>query len=333
MLKGIAFVVLALNLGACTDQQRLANDLSEYQIRLAAVLDIEAPEWQKVSLAPYPSIKLLNIDIPETSIQLSELYQFKDCTLATLVAERNTALGRVQYPSTRYVYEVKLIKGIQQCLLQLENTETRAALNELLEYKQKNIALVWTNLIQTSDEIGIAFSTSQGFIQGTAGDGINQTLSAIHYLNSIYTFPDVKQNEMELHLKNMREYGLPAKLWRSQLLLTSNLQKSTQWLEKNKELMLCPNGRASEKVSYLSNVFQMFFIEKIQVLASKLNHYHYTLAPAFDQLMYNKPLSPLFIALLSHYSSVEFDNYKQAMTQHIMFWQNLYKRCGLSPTG
>jgi hypothetical protein len=105
------------------------------------------------------------------------------------------------------------------------------------------------------------------------------------------------------------------------------------WLEHNIELMQCPSGKSSKQVEYISNVFQLFFIEKIQPIATKLNHYQYQLSPIFESLATHKETDTLIKTLLLTHSQQKFEDYQMAMQKHIQFWQKLYKRCGISPNG
>ncbi len=326
-------LVLVIGLSGCNDQQKLHTALKEYQQRMATVLDVPAPIMQTVSLGPYPSIKMLKRTIPASNIRLAEFYQLKNCQLATLIAERNTSLGRTQYPSTRYLYEVKLLQAIEQCLDNQNDQQLTDALRNWQVDKQQKLPLVWSNLLQTSSEIKLALSANQGFIQGNEKDGLNQTLAALRYIKQLRVKPNANGAVLEVHLANLQQFQLPARLWRSQRLLSTNLAQTTQWLKQNEALIHCSEGNTSKKVEYLNNVFQLFFIEKIQPVASKINHYHYKLNTIFSDLIQNQLISPALKEELVRNTGHHFDSYKQTMKQHILFWQGLYKRCGLSPAG
>ncbi|MFT4939396.1 MAG: hypothetical protein ACI88A_002436 [Paraglaciecola sp.] len=330
-----AFIALPLIifLAACTGQQKLANDLHEYQQRLASVLNVPSQVLQKPTLPPYPSIKILKKEIPQTRIKLAEFYALKNCQLSTLVAERNTVLGRTQYPSARYIYEVDLIQEIERCLTTSETSETSATLRNWQRQKQNNLPLVWANLLQTSDEVKLALSANSGFIQGTEKDGIHQTVQAFEYLFQLLDNPQSNSNNLERHLANIKNYQLPARMWRSQLLLTDNLKQITVWLENNSLLMKCPSRKASIEVEYLQNIFKLFFIEKIQPVATRINHYQYQLTPVFENLAVSQNTDMQIKNMLIMHSQQNFIEYEMSIKAHIQFWQKLYKRCGITPNG
>jgi hypothetical protein len=331
----IAFITfpLVMLLAACNGQQKLGNDLQEYQYRMASILNVPSQVLEKPTLPPYPSVKLLKKIIPHSTIKLSEFYALKNCQLSTLVAERNTVLGKLHYPSVRYRYEVELLEEIERCLTNAENNGISASLMSWKQQKQNDLPLVWANLLQTSDEVKYALSSNSGFIKGTEKDGINQTVQAFEYLSHLFSHPDSDLNKLEQHLANLKSYHLPAKLWRSQSLLTHNLTQITQWLELNSELMKCPSGKTSKDVEYLQNVFQLYFAERIQPVATKINHYQYKLAPVFESLTSTQHTDTLIKNILIEHSQQNFINYKKAIQVHIQFWQKLYKRCGITHKG
>jgi hypothetical protein len=327
----LLWLVLLIGMTGCSEQQKLYTALKAYQHRMASVLEVPSPVVPTVGLAAYPSIKTLNRNIPSAHIPLAEFYQLKNCQLATLVAQRNTPLGRTQYPSTRYLYEVELLQAIEPCLNNQDDQPLTGTLRNWQADKQQKLPLAWANLLQTSSEVKQALSANQGFIQGNEQDGLNQTLAALHYLEKLRTEPTANRDMLENHLANLQQYQLPARLWRSQMLLGASLEQTTRWLVRNEKLIQCPKGRTSKTAEYLSNVFQLFFIQKIQAIAGKLNAYHYQLAPLLTQLTTHPQIHPSFSGLILAHLIEGFTTYKTAMDNHIRFWQGLYQRCGLNP--
>jgi DNA/RNA-binding domain of Phe-tRNA-synthetase-like protein len=84
-------------------------------------------------------------------------------------------------------------------------------------------------------------------------------------------------------------------------------------------------------MEYLTNVFQRYFIEKIQPIASQMNHYQYQLSPIFEKMLSHPNLSPNFKQYINQSNQQGFKNYQVAMQQHIHFWQDLFKRCNIKP--
>ena len=95
--------------------------------------------------------------------------------------------------------------------------------------------------------------------------------------------------------------------------------------------MSCTRTKSKQKVDYLTNVFNQFFIKQIQPIASQMNHYQYQLGPTLEKMSVHPNLSPSFKEYIQQLNQQGFENYQAAMQQHIQFWQNLFKRCNKKP--
>ncbi|WP_268801371.1 DUF3080 family protein [Paraglaciecola hydrolytica] len=321
-------------LAACQPLSSLNNDLQDYQQRMARVLKHDSPPFISSYLPAYPSLNELSNIAMQTSIKLTEFYQLQHCHFASLIAERNTSLGKLQLPSIRYHYEKQLIQGLQECIKQTNEPELKAQLQVWLQIKQQNLPLIWADMLQKSTEIRQALSTNQGLIAGGPQDGLHETLAAFNFLIASQQQDIIDHKELEQHLHKLEQFALPARLWRSQNLLTENLNQTTVWLKQHGAADFCgvkPTNNSKKEIEYLSNVFQLFFIEKIQGIASQVNHYHYKLSPIFELLLKHPNLTPAFKRYLSQQHQQGFANYQLAMQQHIELWQLIFKNCHLAP--
>jgi hypothetical protein len=330
MLKALSTLCLCLSIFGCSNGDKLHSHLADYQARMANVLNVDSINVPAVTLPNYPKIKNLDHQVPEQSIKLFEFYQLKHCSLYTLIAQRNTSLGRLQLPSTRFVYEKALLIALSDCIQKTTDPSLKESLQEWYAIKQQNIGASWASLMQFSSELKRTFSSNSGSIEGSKYDSLVQTKQALDFLMQVNQNPMLSSEELEKHLKNLNTQPLPAKLWYSQLLLTQHLSYLTPWLIQNTSDLNCAQG-SKDKVKYLSNVFQLFFIEKIQPIAGQINNYHYQLSPIFEQLIQHPDLSVAYKQYIQALGQQEFAEYQQAMQKHIMFWQELFKRCNLSP--
>ena len=315
----------------CDNSHSLQNHLQDYQQRMANVLEVESPDSLTISLPPYPSLRELKQNIPATTIKLFEFYNLQHCELYSLVAERNTSLGNLQLPSTRYLYERHLLDALQQCIMNTSDSKLREKLESWQQTKTQQLPMVWADLIQLSNELKQGFSANFGLIEGNEQDGLSQSKAALHYLIQIDKNKHINSAELEKHLQYLRNNPLPAKLWLSQLTLTKHLNQSTLWLLQHTDNLECSGKGSKKKVKYLSNVFQQFFIEKIQPIASQMNHYQYQLSPILKDMLAHPKLSPIFKRYINQSKQQGFENYQVAMQQHIHFWQNFFERCNIKP--
>ena len=332
-LKSAGCLLAVGCLTACFSSEQLSDDIKNYQQRMANVLNHDAPDFTADYLPALPSST--HIDEPtETLMKLSDFYQLQHCQLASLVAQRNTVLGKIQLPSTRLLYEKQLLLGLQQCIEQTESATLKTKLQTWLTIKQQNLPRVWADMMQKSSEIHRAFSTNQGMISGQTRDGLTETLAALHFLIKSEQQVTIDSAVLEQHLADIAQFALPAKLWRSQNLLTVNMRASTLWLKQHNAMDLCDATSplpSQRQVEYLVNVFRIFFVEKIQPVATQINHYHYKLSPLIDILIQHPALSEAFKTYLATQHQQNFADYQAAMQQHIELWQQVFKACQISP--
>ena len=331
LFRNLSILLLLAFAVGCDSSHSLQKHLQDYQERMANVLDVESQDKLKLSLPPYPASKDLKSNIPATNIKLFEFYKLQHCELYSLVAQRNTSLGNLQLPSTRFIYEKQLINALKQCLQDTTDPKLREKLESWQQSKEQQLPMVWADLIQISSEMKQAFSANFGLVEGNHQDGLSQSKEALNYLLQIGQNKQANSTELEQRLQYLLNNPLPAKLWLSQLILTENLNRSTEWLLQHAKDLKCSGGASKKKMEYLSNVFQRFFIEKIQPIASQINHYQYQLSPILDNMIAHPSLSSNFKKYINNSNQQGFENYQAAMQQHIYFWQDLFKRCNIKP--
>ncbi|WP_299083091.1 DUF3080 domain-containing protein [uncultured Paraglaciecola sp.] len=331
MARQLYVLIVLLGVVACEGKQTLPKQLQQYQARMARVLDVESQPNLTISLPPYPPEKVLRQPIPETKIKLFDFYNLKGCQLYSLIAQRNTSLGKLQLPSTRYIYERQLLLAIEGCISRTQEPKLREKLRKWQQTKAQQLPMVWADLIQLSDETKQAFSANFASINTGTQSGLSQTKEALSYLININQNTRPNSGELERHLQNLMKHPLPAKLWLSQLTLTRYLSYITPWLIKNTENIDCKPHKITKKAKYLTNVFQLFFIDNIQPIASQINHYQYQLSPMLNKLQNHPRLSSDLKQYIRSLNQQGFDNYQHAMQQHIQFWQAFFKRCHLKP--
>lgn len=317
-------------LAGCAEHS-VVDDIEEYQSRLSRVLDTDYASNVKIPPLSYPPSDQLHQDVPEFSVNLREFYRLQKCELGTLVAERNTALGKTAQPSQRFVYETRLLQQLASCSAQLDD---KALAGKLTQWRQAKLAqrpIIWANLVQTSQETRATFSRSGQLLTAEKNPDAGAAISALNYLETIRQDVDKPLEGLENELKVLDSARLPAKIWRTQRALALTLEPLTAMLATQLPLQQCPQGKASPEVEILRNVFYLFFIEKIQPLGSKLNQYHYQLLPLWQAWLEQPALSAPFKAYLQRQAIDGFAQYQAAIQQHVTLWQTLFARCNLSP--
>ncbi|WP_100658298.1 DUF3080 family protein [Alteromonas flava] len=334
--RAIFFLLVCLALSCLTgcSPNRVSTTLDEYVERLARVMDDKAPNVNFTPTQTFPSKAELRQEVQSLSLNVREFLNLPNCRLSTLVAERNTALGKTQPPSQRFVYEVTVTQALQECADTATDESVQKQLRELAFAKQSQLSANYANLLQTSDELILAFSQAQGVFAGDSSDGLHATIAALQYLTAVNPQQSrlaVQSEQLEEHLQSLLQHRLPAKLWRTQSHLAESLQTINAWLAPLFKELNCKSTDGAQRAEILRNVFMLFFAEQIQPLAAQVNTYHYQLSPVLTELLKAPNLSPKLLDSVQQRIDAH-DIYSAAVREHIELWQDLFSRCAITVT-
>ena len=166
-IRGMLYTLwLLVCITACSPHQ-VSDDISEYSERLGRVLDTGLTAAEEQPAPDYPQREMLHSAPAQLDINLTRFYQLQQCELGNLVAERNTALGKIQHYSQRLVYERQLLAALSDCIsfVSQQNDETVLELLSTMQswYATKQAAYPehWSNMLVLSDETRDAFSRPQ----------------------------------------------------------------------------------------------------------------------------------------------------------------------------
>jgi len=357
---GVISVAMFALLG-CFGGSTVKQSIDDYAARLSRVLDTPLPDsFNDKITTPLPKLAdsaTLKHAIEGVNINLREFYALQDCELGTVVAERNTSLGKSQLPSQRLVYESKLLNVLNSCEAALtkenksnqRNAALAATIASWREQKTQDYSKTWANLVQGSQELRLALNTPERLFSVENNKDALSSVNALYYINSLSNkellLSDteteatnennseriIESSELEQQLKIIRSARLPATLWHTQQTLTQNLSLLTNMLETELDAVSCPEGRASDKAKILRNVFYLFFIEEIQPVGSLVNQYHYKLAPLWEDWLAQPSLHEEFKRYIRQQSQDGFNQYSSVMKAHVNLWQGFLGRCNLSP--
>lgn len=333
MLYSLALLVC---ITACSPYQ-VNDDISEYSERLGRVLDTELTTAEVQPAIAYPQRELLLSAPAQLDINLTRFYQLQQCELGNLVAERNTALGKIQHYSQRLVYERQLLAALADCItfVSQQNDETASELLAAMEnwYVAKQAAYPehWSNMLVLSDETRSAFSRPQPAQLFTDTLDIAGQLTLFRQLDSYLSPGADTEASLEEQLQGIGATRLPASVWQAQHQIATRLPTLTAQLDPLLANTACPDGSATAQANILRNVFYLFFIERIQPLGGHINDFNYQFAPLLNKWREEAALPESFRAFLTA-QQARFNAYQQAMQDHVKLWQRFLGRCHLSPT-
>jgi hypothetical protein len=324
-------LLLLFLLAACSEHRQIANDIDDYSNRLQSYTGITiAPMASRYDLSP-PNKLSLKQDIAPLNINLRELYSLSACSVSQLVAERNTSLGKVQLPSTRYAYEGALLVELKACAHYLKNTpnseKLRNKLKQWMLLKETQLPLVWANLFTQSSETYSHLSSGSDFISGSSSDNFQATKQALRYLVKSKTNNPVDVSALELHLQQLGNSPLLARMWRTQLLLTQELNNISTLLISYLASNSCSTLKEKESIAIMRNIFRIFFAERIQAIGAELNKYHYQLSPLLEEISNVQSIPEPLSAYVTKHDKTGYKAYTEAMHSHIKLWQQIFARC------
>lgn len=337
MHNNLKLFLFCLSLVGCSGQTTLEEKVESYAERIARVTESETHLPSPNLALGFPNAAKRKINIPSTSLNLREFYAIKGCPLATLVAQRNTTLGKVEAPELRYAYESQLLQTLAQCgeLINSDNIDLKDELQRLQTFKTTNLPLTFADMLQNSRAIIAGLSFASDFIgtEQTATE-ITQSIAAIHYLANISNMDNAKVvdiSEMNAHLQILEQGQVWARIWRSQQYLIQVLPSITKVLDSYSKDINC--RVAQTDLDILRNVMLMFFIDYIQPLASTIVRAHEQSSSAWLKLLDEPALQPNMKAFILAHTDTHHAEFKKTITAHVTTWQELFSLCSMSPTG
>lgn len=339
-----SMAVLFCFIVACSPQS-LPEVTNEYQQRLERVLNtsfISNHDAEPSVLLSYPTKAQLEYIPTVLLINLTEFYQLQQCQLGTLIAQRNTVLGKTMLPSQQLIYEGKLLNALSQCIDHIaknaEQDVLQLSLSNTLQswhaQKRKEYPFHWRNMLTLSHEVKTALSRQNANLLTTEDFDISGQLALFRHLTSyrrVQFSPNHNTNHsLEDSLQSIAAVRLPATIWRKQEQLLYNIPPLTLALQQPLQQVDCNQNKGLEQAQILRNVFYLFFIEKIQPMGALINNFHYQFNPLFEQWLAANALPQEFKDYLQVNLSA-FNRYKVAMSEHVEMWQGFLARCHLSP--
>lgn len=321
-------------LTACSEHYEIEKNLDKYTKRLESFTKIDASTLASnkpnSSITAPPKRKLL-IPLEPTLIKLREFYSFKECPLYALVAERNTALGKTQLPSSRFIYEKKLLNALNECI-EIEENKPRndafvAKLKTWRTLKATQIHNVWANMFTQSNEVYFHFTQAPDYISAASSDEFTGVKQALNFLINAKTVDIIDEVKLERHLQQLEQSRLIARMWRTQDLLIDELTHIAPLLEEYLVINTCSNKQQKQEIDIMKNIFTIFFAQNIQSQASELNKYYYQLKPLYESIIGDGHLPLEFIDYVRVNGIDKHQEYRDVMAQHIKLWQMIFATC------
>lgn len=319
------------------EQNSTEDSLHTYHERLANVLNVEPAAAPDTELAPLPDIRELLLPIEDIRIGLLDAYELRKCDLFHLIAERNSVLGKVQDKTHQLRYELLLVKGLSRCIgMQEQGSEPQAELKQLHQKKQQQLTRHLWNMLITGEEWrkqftlqSVPFSLGQfpGFVENQ--EAMRHLADLVNHISQQQTVPAKSADALLFHQQQIHIFRYFGQLFYSLARTRDWLNITTQMLESHEKLIICGPNRNQQKAEYLGNVFYRFFVSDIQPYLAELDSQYRQLQPDLQRVF---TIVPSGITTFTPYQKQHIDGeiytaFRQAIRNHVKFWQRTFKRC------
>lgn len=323
---------VCLLLSACSTEQKPGE---EYIQRLENVLDAKAKR-SLIDTSSFPDARHLLIESVSGDLSIREFLSLRECRLHTVIARRNSALGKVATASQRLFNDLQILATGPACVEQLKDKALAAKLAHFLAIKERTIQQsLWLALLGEDENRSFwhaghpnakypALLTAE-----TTGDIHKLSTFVSNVINQNYDHSNNVYKDIEIHLGNLR-YGDGGELLSSYARLTAILKQANQLIQARLSRPLCLNQKANDKARYFQNVVNKYFLNGLQQHAIKLNQRERQLMVPYRQ--FETPL--LSVAPKPYIAWVERREQliragQSASKKHAALIEQLYRQCNL----
>jgi hypothetical protein len=299
------------------------------------------------ALTPYPGQRQTRLKVQDIRIGFMDFFSLSACHLQALIAERNSALGKIMPVSQQMIYEHRFLIKALECQLQGEKASHKdlyKKLEKVIAIKRDNLPKIYWNATFSSPEFEKMFACASSALDDKDLSTLDYTINALIYLldvgeklgNSEFTIDGKELEDKYFHLSRRKAGG---EILYSLDLLTYYLNQVSTTLDiRVSKTPLCPEGRPNKEAQKLFEIFRLQYIFEIQPYIVKLNQKaeqfltlinrmaepQKTLMPEPFVIFYEKQIN-------MHASEGMWQRFRKALSRHTQSWQKVLSQCGLTP--
>ncbi|WP_217520207.1 DUF3080 family protein [Vibrio metschnikovii] len=323
----LCVITLMILLTGCdTSNQSLESDFSTYLTRIANVQQAERLANPKRLSQTLPDKRNIELTITPLTLGLLDSYELRKCQLFQLIAQRNSSLGRVQDEFRGFDYEIQLLNGIEHCLqINSLSESVSTQLKTMAELKGQDLHKHWYNLLYTSVAMRAQLTSHSWLADNIELSALTQalkTFTTVHdHIVLNQTLPDSVITPYQEVIEKQRILGaLKFSLDNAALWLTV----TTQQLQDNDSAIVCGPNQDRTRLHYLQNVFNRYYVERIQPALTRIDSVYLQLEEFFIIFEANDSMKSHFTVQDSH------QQFRDALASHVGYWQQLFQRCSIS---
>lgn len=323
-----------LLLAGCQFHSPAEGMLDDYLTRLARVLGQDKPEVVRRPPVKLPAMRDLQAKIEPLSMNLLEYWEFRECGLAPILAERNSVLGRVMPPSQALHMDGRLLRQLAFCATTLQDEAMRTLTLQLIEQKRAQWPLRYWNATVAGPELRHFWSPASEPLAPTEDESYLSVNAALSFLTRLPLLLDSgdwpERPVLEHHYQQLESYQLGGRLLHSLQLGSDYLLSANRMLDEAIEnSTLCPYRLQRRELAYARNVMTQVFVGQVQTWFAALNRNASALLAEYDRLIAAQA-AHLQPRIAPHQSAVHqsFDEFRDLNRAHVKRWKMLFERCG-----
>ncbi len=324
MLKRYLVIVFLLLTGC--EPVTVEDKFEDYLQRISNVQQQQSPALD-LPRHEYPRKRDLYIEPPRHSVGLMDSLQLSECQLLSLIAERNTVLGKVQDQFRNLEYQVNLLSGLKECIDSNElDADFASEVYQIYQAKWQELPIHISNTLYTSDAMyANAYSNLWYSKESNRGlIALRDTLKEHNQLNQMHQQGDLMQGFSILSLQEeVEKFDQMGRITKALQESSYYLSVTTAQLKAHDHEVFCGLNRDPTRYQRLKNVFYTYYIAEIQPYLADLNSAYQTLSP-YLSVLYTKNLPEH----LQHPILNAYKDYKVASVNHAQYWITLFERCG-----
>ena len=316
--------------------------LVDYRERVERVTRAEDIDVDVPPIATWPRPRALTVPLPEFRIGLLDFLSLDPCpALSSLVAERNSGLGRVLAPSQRLLYEHRFLVAAGACadtLAVRNDPEMASRLRQVIDEKEGSLPAVLWNAVFGSRDMARLMALGDGPLPVGAplsppGSAVRDALARLRSLRmaigTTAVDPDPAAFEAPFRQLQASRYG--GSLLQSAALLARELGTVAVILERRLVSgRLCPQGVDTRESETLMRIFHEIYGVRVQPYLARVHRegdlffadwtgLADTLVPTPDFSVYQQAhLGP----------GGTWPRFEAAIDRHNTAWQGVLDACG-----
>ena len=327
--------LLSLFTVGCQPRQDADAIWQDYSKRLETVIN---QPYLGAPLTPIVLPKATVYEADTKTLSILQTLKLNHCALGQLIAERNSALGKVAPPSQRLIYHIRFIQLAPKCIETLDDADLIHTLTLGLEQKQQQALTMFRQMLTRDTSIKKRlFIGYDSLPLNEMHSGRVEFESALSQLNNIkeqivaHSWHQIEIDNLEQTLAIFHRQPLLNQYLRSLALSVSQLTAINDYLFNHQTLAACRLGHANRQQEILQNLFHKYYLGQTQAYLSQLNQLHYRLSQPMQRLFDGS----VYQGYIEHHFSEQRHalpaQLKQQMRRQVQWWQDFRASCDIPP--